>query len=100
MAYAQHDRLQSGVDAGLVEDVRDVVALGPVRDLESPSDAAAIQAVTEGLQHLELARREARDRGVFQVLLLAPASVEAEELDDLRQGHQRLARPQPADSFD
>jgi hypothetical protein len=81
----------------LREDVAHVVALGAWRDLQPACDRRAVEARGEQLEDLLLAGREALDQPALDQLVLAQATGEPQQVDDLVELHHGLARPNPAD---
>jgi hypothetical protein len=83
VAGREHQRLQARVDAQLGEDVRNVVTLGLVADVEPSGDLLGIEALGKGLQHLPFAIGEPRDGLPRLVLLFLASPGEAEKLDNI-----------------
>src|SRR3712207_6115558 len=95
VAEGEHQCLQLRMHPQLGQDARHVIALGSDAYVEALGDPGAVEAPGELLQDLHLAGGEALygPAGLVRFVLLGPG--EAEQLDDLLQGHQRLARPEP-----
>src|SRR3954449_2572675 len=92
VAEGEENGLELRVDAELVEDACDVVALGADGDAEPVGDRLAVEARGEGVEHLAFAVRQAGDRLTVLALLLAAVAGEPEQLADLVAGQQGLAR--------
>src|SRR3954447_25842631 len=92
VAEGKENGLELRVDAELVEDACDVVALGADADPEPVGDRLAVEARGEGLEHLAFAVRQAGNRLTVLALLLAAVAGEPEQLDDLVAGQEGLAR--------
>jgi hypothetical protein len=67
----------------LVEEARDMVALGADADAAPVGDRLAVEARGEGFEHFAFAPGEAGDGLPVLPRLLAPAAGEAEQLGDL-----------------
>ena len=77
--------------AELVQDARDMVALGSERDVQAIRDGLAIEPLGQRLEQLLLTRRQPFDRLPVHPFPLAPAAREAQQVGKLVGGEQRLA---------
>src|SRR5690348_7105622 len=83
IAEGEEHGLELRMDAELVEDACDMVALGTGADPEPLRDRLAVETRGEGFEHLPFAVRQAGNRLTVLALPLAAVVGEPEQLDDL-----------------